>query len=198
MPPTPWGVLHGSDHSSPPQNSEFHTMVVGEFTASNIALDEDKREEKKKTGIVDMAKLSSDVQVQMDLAKQGKLTEAVEALLNLEKMSRLAEDITATKACCTAILQACQEAGNWKLLEENVLLLSKRRSQLKQAVQAFVRQTMGYLDKVPDQDTRVALIKTLQTVTEGKVLVISISVMTFPDPCDPDLDRSLWRSRGLD
>jgi 26S proteasome regulatory subunit N5 len=144
-------------------------MVVGDFTASNIALDEDRREEKKKAGAVDMVKLSSDIQAQMEVAKQGKLTEAVEALLNLEKMSRLAEDITATKACCTAILLACQEAGDWKLLEENILLLSKRRSQLKQAIQAFVRQAMGYLDKVPDQETRVALIKTLQTVTEGKV-----------------------------
>ena len=28
---------------------------------------------------------------------------------------------------------------------------------------------MGYLDQAPDKDTRVELIKTLQTVTEGKV-----------------------------
>ena len=33
-------------------------MVVGEFTASNIPHDEDKREEKKKVGIVDMVKVS--------------------------------------------------------------------------------------------------------------------------------------------
>ena len=38
-----------------------------------------------------------------------------------------------------------------------------------QVVQAFVRQAMGYLDQAPDKDTRVELIKTLQTVTEGKV-----------------------------
>ena len=32
-----------------------------------------------------------------------------------------------------------------------------------------MRQAMGYLDQAPDKDTRVELIKTLQTVTEGKV-----------------------------
>lgn len=63
---------------------------------------------------------------------QGKLHEALEGLLNLEKMSRLAEDITATKACCSAVLLICFEAKDWKLLEEQIMLLSKRRSQLKQ------------------------------------------------------------------
>ena len=39
-----------------------------------------------------------------------------------------------------------------------------------QVVQAFVRQAMGYVDQAPDKETRVELIKTLQTVTEGKVI----------------------------
>ncbi len=63
---------------------------------------------------------------------QGQLSQAVEGLLNLEKSSRLAEDITATKACCAAILVVCYEARDWRALEENVMLLTKRRSQLKQ------------------------------------------------------------------
>lgn len=60
------------------------------------------------------------------------MSQAVEGLLNLEKSSRLAEDVTATKACCSAILDVCQEARDWRSLEENVMLLTKRRSQLKQ------------------------------------------------------------------
>lgn len=68
----------------------------------------------------------------MDVDLQGKLEQALEGLLNLEKSSRLAEDVTATKACCSAILTACYNAGNWKLLEEQIMTLSKRRSQLKQ------------------------------------------------------------------
>jgi hypothetical protein len=44
----------------------------------------------------------------------------------------MAEDITACKASCSAIVTVCYEAKQWKLLEENVVLLSKRRGQLKQ------------------------------------------------------------------
>lgn len=64
---------------------------------------------------------------------QTNLHSALETLLNLEKTSRLAEDITATKLCCAAVLEVCFEAGSWELLQENIVLLSKRRSQLKQA-----------------------------------------------------------------
>jgi hypothetical protein len=38
-----------------------------------------------------------------------------------------------------------------------------------QVIQAFVRQAMSYMDATPDKETLVSLIKTLQTVTEGKV-----------------------------
>uniref|UniRef100_A0A7S0WTH9 PCI domain-containing protein n=1 Tax=Chlamydomonas leiostraca TaxID=1034604 RepID=A0A7S0WTH9_9CHLO len=146
-------------------------MVVGEYTASNIHMDEDAREEKKKTGIVDMTKLNADIATQKELAAQGKLHEALEGLLNLEKMSRLAEDITAAKASCSAVLEVCYQAKQWKLLEEQIMLLAKRRSQLKQAIQAFVRQAMTYIDQTPDKETKVSLIKTLETVTEGKIFV---------------------------
>jgi len=146
-------------------------MVVGEFTVSNIAMDEDKKEEEKKKGNIDMVKLQADIDAQKELAKQGKLHQAVEGLLNLEKSSRLAEDITATKAACSAVLDVCYQAKDWKLLEEQVTLLAKRRSQLKQAIQAFVRQAMGYIEEIADKDTKISLIKTLQAVTEGKIFV---------------------------
>jgi hypothetical protein len=38
-----------------------------------------------------------------------------------------------------------------------------------QAIQAFVRQAITYVDQAPDKEIKVSLIKTLQTVTEGKV-----------------------------
>ncbi len=43
-----------------------------------------------------------------------------------------------------------------------------------QAIQAMVRQAMGYLDAAPDVETRVSLIKSLQAVTEGKVRVRAV------------------------
>ncbi|GAX73784.1 hypothetical protein CEUSTIGMA_g1235.t1 [Chlamydomonas eustigma] len=146
-------------------------MSVGEFTASNIHMDEDKREEEKKKCVIDMGKLTADIAIQVAVAQKGNLHEAIEGLLNLEKSARVAEDISATKACCTAILSVCFKAKNWKLLEEEIMLLAKRRSQLKQAIQAFVRQAISYIDLAPDQDTKISLIKTLQAVTEGKIFV---------------------------
>lgn len=63
---------------------------------------------------------------------QGQLTQCLEGLLNLEKTARVAEDVTASKAACSAILEVCHKAKDWKLLEEHIVLLSKRRGQLKQ------------------------------------------------------------------
>ena len=65
--------------------------------------------------------------------------------------------------------QACFEAKQWKLLNEHVVLISKRRAQLKQAVGATVRETIKYLDHTPDEETKVELIRTLTSVTEGKI-----------------------------
>eukprot|EP00873_Tetraselmis_striata_P044662 jgi/Tetstr1/464926/TSEL_009660.t1 len=149
-------------------------MVVGEFTASAIAMEEDKREEEeqaKKDSTVDYAKLEADIAANKTLAAQGSVTDAVEGLLSLEKTQRLAENLRATKMCCTAVLEVCYDAKDWKLLNEHVMLLAKRRAQLKQAVQAFVRQAMGYISDTPDLPTKVELIKTLQSVTEGKIYV---------------------------
>ncbi len=80
---------------------------------------------------------------------QGKLHEAVEGLLNLEKTCRLQEDITATKACCAAVLDVCFQARQWKLLEEQIILLSKRRSQFKQVRQDSCAMLYPYQSRCP-------------------------------------------------
>ncbi|GMH32467.1 hypothetical protein BSKO_00301 [Bryopsis sp. KO-2023] len=120
---------------------------------------------------MDPAQLEKEIAACKALAKQGRIPEAIETLLNLEKQHRFAEEVTGTKACCGAILDICFDAKDWKLLNEQIVLLSKRRGQLKQAVQSFVRQSIGYLDHTPDKETKVELIKTLQAVSEGKIYV---------------------------
>lgn len=148
-------------------------MSLGEFTASNINMEEDKREEEanRKKSTLDMEKLKADIAALKGIVAQGHLAEALEGLLNLEKSSRQAEDITACKECCRAVLETCFEARDWKTLQENVVVVSKRRGQMKQVVQAVVRQAMGYIEHTPDKATKVELIKTLQSVTEGKIYV---------------------------
>jgi hypothetical protein len=65
-------------------------------------------------------------------ALQGDLTRSLEGLLNLEKQARVAEDVTASKAACSAVLEVCHKAKDLKPLEEHIVLLAKRRGQLKQ------------------------------------------------------------------
>lgn len=96
---------------------------------------------------------------------------AIESLLNVEKQMRLAGEVAGTKKAATDILQLCFEARAWKTLNDQIILLSKRRGQLKQAVIAMVQQAMQYIDETPDTDTKVELIKTLNSVTAGKIYV---------------------------
>lgn len=63
----------------------------------------------------------------------GKLEAQIEVLLNVEKQMRQAGDVAATRKAAIDILQLCFEARAWKTLNEQIVLLSKRRGQLKQA-----------------------------------------------------------------
>ena len=62
----------------------------------------------------------------------GNLESSIEQLLNVEKQMRLSGDVAGTKKAATDILQLCFEARAWKTLNDQIILLSKRRGQLKQ------------------------------------------------------------------
>ncbi|GJP69107.1 hypothetical protein CLOP_g25734 [Closterium sp. NIES-67] len=125
-----------------------------------------------KNKAIDYDKLERDVDLQRDVAlKEGKLTEALDALLGLEKQMRLAADVVGTRTVAVAILKVCHEAAAWKLLNEQIVALSKRRAQLKQVVAAMVQEAMKYVDDAPDDVIREELIKTLSGVTAGKIYV---------------------------
>eukprot|EP00262_Sarcandra_glabra_P014721 TRINITY_DN4363_c0_g2_i4.p1 TRINITY_DN4363_c0_g2~~TRINITY_DN4363_c0_g2_i4.p1 ORF type:complete len:451 (+),score=88.99 TRINITY_DN4363_c0_g2_i4:30-1355(+) len=103
---------------------------------------------------------------------EGKnLEAAIDSLLNEEKQMRLAGDVPGTKKAVIALVQLCYEACAWKTLNDQIILLSKRRGQLKQAVTAMVQQAMQYIDETPDIETRIELIKTLNSVSAGKIYV---------------------------
>ncbi len=73
-----------------------------------------------------------------------------------------------------AIVTLCKEHGKWDLMNEQVLLLSKKHGQLKQATTKMVQTVMGFLDDTPDVATKLSVIETLRTVTEGKVCTRSL------------------------
>eukprot|EP01113_Clastostelium_recurvatum_P013575 TRINITY_DN1722_c0_g2_i2.p1 TRINITY_DN1722_c0_g2~~TRINITY_DN1722_c0_g2_i2.p1 ORF type:complete len:478 (+),score=169.31 TRINITY_DN1722_c0_g2_i2:28-1434(+) len=105
------------------------------------------------------------------LAQAGKVEDAVENLLLIEKQARVAEDAKATSKVATSIVHIIVDAGRWDYLNEKLLQLSKRRGQLKMAIKDMVEAAIDVLDKTPDEPTRLALIDTLRTITEGKIFV---------------------------
>lgn len=80
--------------------------------------------------------------------QDGKLDSAIESLLSLEKQMRLAADVPGTRKVVIAIIELCYEARAWKTLNEQIVLLSKRRSQLKQVrASDLIALHCGYLAK---------------------------------------------------
>lgn len=70
-----------------------------------------------------------------------------------------------------AIVTICKDAGDWSFLNDQVLILSKKHGQLKQAITRMVQTVMGFLDDTPNLATKLSVIETLRTVTEGKIFV---------------------------
>jgi len=60
------------------------------------------------------------------------LDAAIESLLNVEKQMRLAGDVAGTRKAVIDIVELCYKAGAWKTLNDQIVLLSKRRGQLNQ------------------------------------------------------------------
>lgn len=65
----------------------------------------------------------------------------------------------------------CKDAGDWGLMNDQTLVLSKKHSQLKPAITRMVQTVVGFLNATPDLKTKLSVIETLQTVTEGKIFV---------------------------
>merc|ERR1711990_1249339 len=106
-----------------------------------------------------------------ELAGQGKLTEALDMLMALEKQTRSGADTHSTARVLVTIVQLSFEAGDWPGLNERIIDLVKKRSQLKQAVAKMVTESCTFLDKTPDKATMMKLIDTLRSVTAGKIYV---------------------------
>lgn len=105
------------------------------------------------------------------LSKDGKLLEALEILLSLEKQTRTGADTHSTGRVLVAIVKLCFEAKNYTALIEHVVLLSKRRSQIKQAVTKMIQECCNFVDSMPDKETKLKYIDTLRSVTAGKIYV---------------------------
>ena len=105
-----------------------------------------------------------------------------------------ASDLASTSRLLVAIVTICKESGDWDLLNEQVLLLSKKHGQLKQATTKMVQVVMGFIGEAPNAEMKLSVIETLRTVTEGKVRLVATRAtkenLTWAY-------RSLWRLKEL-
>lgn len=99
------------------------------------------------------------------------LEEATEEILTMEKKARQACDALAVTKLACYLLEQTKEAGRWPELNDLVVLLSKKRGQLKRVIISMVRVMMSWIDEVPTPEARTALIQTLSSITEGKIFV---------------------------
>ncbi|KAJ9304951.1 hypothetical protein DTO217A2_5604 [Paecilomyces variotii] len=96
---------------------------------------------------------------------------AIDKLLVLEKQARQASDLATTSRILLTIVTLSKDSGDWDLLNDQVLLLSKKHGQLKQAITKMVQKVMSFLDETPNMEVKLSVIETLRTVTEGKIFV---------------------------
>jgi 26S proteasome regulatory subunit N5 len=89
----------------------------------------------------------------------------------LEKQIRQASDLVSSKRVLIKIAELLATNNDWESLNEQLVLLSKKHGQLKIAVQSFIQEAIEFLDKTPDQETKIKLIDTIRTVTESKIFV---------------------------
>eukprot|EP00735_Rhodelphis_limneticus_P007225 TRINITY_DN19732_c0_g1::TRINITY_DN19732_c0_g1_i1::g.3270::m.3270 TRINITY_DN19732_c0_g1::TRINITY_DN19732_c0_g1_i1::g.3270 ORF type:complete len:462 (-),score=123.44,sp/Q2KJ25/PSD12_BOVIN/50.57/3e-155,PCI/PF01399.22/8.2e-18,ERp29/PF07749.7/0.24,ERp29/PF07749.7/5.7e+02,ATG16/PF08614.6/2.1e+02,ATG16/PF08614.6/4.3e+02,ATG16/PF08614.6/2.6 TRINITY_DN19732_c0_g1_i1:534-1919(-) len=103
--------------------------------------------------------------------KPGQLSTALDGLLSIEKVHRLSGDLAKTRQIVVAIVQLCYDCKEWSILNDQLVLVSKRRAQLKQAIARMVQEAMTLLEKTPDKETKLKLLETLRTITAGKMFV---------------------------
>jgi 26S proteasome regulatory subunit N5 len=65
------------------------------------------------------------------------------------------------------------QAKNWDLLNENIIMLTKKRGQIKAAVTKMVQECAKWIFEgtIASKDEELKLIETLRTVTAGKIYV---------------------------
>lgn len=91
--------------------------------------------------------------------------------MTLEKQTRTGADTHSTSRILVAIAKLCFESNDIKALNEHIVLLTKRRSQIKQSVTKLIQECCSFVDQIPDKAVMLELIDTLRKVTAGKIYV---------------------------
>ncbi|GAA5839483.1 hypothetical protein JCM3766R1_003558 [Sporobolomyces carnicolor] len=108
------------------------------------------------------------------LASAGKTQEALDKLLSLEKQARNASDLSSTSrvliSIITVLYQPSSPSRDLTKLNEQLVSLSKKHGQLRQATVKMVEKAMEFMNELqPGSKEKEDLISTLREITEGKI-----------------------------
>lgn len=106
------------------------------------------------------------------MAKAGRIEEAVEEVLAVEKKARQACDGLSCSKLIRGIVGQYHDSAppNWAKVNEYIVLLTRKRGQLKVAITDLVHLATGWIDGL-EKETKLELINTLMSVTDGKIFV---------------------------
>ncbi|CAD5214923.1 unnamed protein product [Bursaphelenchus xylophilus] len=105
-----------------------------------------------------------------NIAKTSPLG-AIESLSLLEKQTRLGADMRSNSRILRHMVKIAFEAKDWKLLNDTIVAMSKKRSLIKFAIKNMVQDCCEFVDQVPTEEDRNKLVDVLRTVTAGKIYV---------------------------
>ncbi|VDK87629.1 unnamed protein product [Litomosoides sigmodontis] len=105
------------------------------------------------------------------IAKCGNIAAALDSLSSLEKSTRFGSDMKSNTRIVQHMVKMCFDGSEWTLLNDTILMLSKKRSIIKQAIAKMVRDCCEMIEKTPNEQIRDKLIETLRNVTAGKIYV---------------------------
>lgn len=103
-----------------------------------------------------------------DAIHNGEFSRIIDKLHDLEKQYRLTPDICSLKKVLTTIIDIYFETKQWQLINEEIMFLTKRRSQIDSAIHTMVQHCITLLTNCPENQ-RIIIIETLRNTCRGKL-----------------------------
>lgn len=98
-------------------------------------------------------------------------SQEIETLLEKERLSRLNNDYNESARVLPEIVKIAFDSREYEKLNELITLLARKRGQPKKALIDMVQLCMSFIDKLPTEEQRVALITTIKDVCEKKIFL---------------------------
>ncbi|GIX63323.1 26S proteasome non-ATPase regulatory subunit 12 [Babesia caballi] len=94
-------------------------------------------------------------------------------LMMVEKRCRTARDGESNARICTFIIQLLYDIRDFPNVSYYLVLLSRKRGQLKAAITAMVNLAKSWIPEIEDMEAKMSLITTLNHITLGKMFLES-------------------------